>query len=136
MSVVGSLVFCKNCGSLLDCATDADVVSCGSCPATYPAAPFKSVEVTTRSPAGSFPSLLRQKRSVVQVPTESAVGGVAGAEAAQQLETESRATIEEPCPKCNNPQMTFFTLQLRSADEGSTVFYECPKCAYKFSTNN
>jgi DNA-directed RNA polymerase I subunit RPA12 len=50
--------------------------------------------------------------------------------------TEGRATIEEKCVKCGNETMTFFTLQLRSADEGSTVFYECPKCAYRFSTNN
>ena len=46
------------------------------------------------------------------------------------------ATIEEPCPKCNNPELYFYTMQLRSVDEGSTVFYECPKCAHKFSLNN
>jgi DNA-directed RNA polymerase I subunit RPA12 len=27
-------------------------------------------------------------------------------------------------------------MQLRSVDEGSTVFYECVKCSHKFSQNN
>jgi DNA-directed RNA polymerase I subunit RPA12 len=46
------------------------------------------------------------------------------------------ATIEEPCPKCAHPELYFYTMQLRSVDEGSTVFYECPKCEHKFSQNN
>jgi DNA-directed RNA polymerase I subunit RPA12 len=49
---------------------------------------------------------------------------------------EKHAVIEEPCPKCGNPEMYFYTMQLRSVDEGSTVFYECPKCAHKYSVNN
>lgn len=32
------------------------------------------------------------------------------------------------CDKCGNEEMYFWTLQLRSADEGSTVYYECVKC--------
>ena len=46
------------------------------------------------------------------------------------------ATIDEPCPKCKHPTLYFYTMQLRSVDEGSTVFYECPECAHKFSQNN
>lgn len=47
----------------------------------------------------------------------------------------ARATVQEECPKCKAPQMEYYTMQLRSADEGQTVFYECVKCHYKFSVN-
>ncbi len=47
----------------------------------------------------------------------------------------ARATVKEECPKCKNPTMEYYTMQLRSADEGQTVFYECPKCGHKFSVN-
>tara|TARA_B110001452_G_C15229068_1_gene425843 strand:- start:142 stop:498 length:357 start_codon:yes stop_codon:yes gene_type:complete len=46
-----------------------------------------------------------------------------------------RATAKEKCPSCGNPEMEYFTMQLRSADEGQTVFYECAKCGHTFSTN-
>ena len=52
------------------------------------------------------------------------------------LHTRTRATVDEPCPKCGHPQLEFYTLQLRSADEGQTVFYECPSCRHKYSQNN
>lgn len=38
--------------------------------------------------------------------------------------------IQERCPECGrDDQMTFTTAQLRSADEGQTIFYSC-KCGY------
>lgn len=36
--------------------------------------------------------------------------------------------VERLCPKCGNEKMSYATLQLRSADEGQTVFYTCTKC--------
>mmetsp|Transcript_1830 Transcript_1830/g.4059 ORF Transcript_1830/g.4059 Transcript_1830/m.4059 type:complete len:120 (+) Transcript_1830:236-595(+) len=47
-----------------------------------------------------------------------------------------RMVVEEPCPKCGAPEVGFYTLQLRSVDEGQTVFYECPQCSYTWSVNN
>jgi DNA-directed RNA polymerase I subunit RPA12 len=47
-----------------------------------------------------------------------------------------RATIEEPCIKCSHPEVGYYTVQLRSVDEGQTVFYECPNCKHTWSINN
>jgi DNA-directed RNA polymerase I subunit RPA12 len=46
------------------------------------------------------------------------------------------ATIKERCPKCDAPEMVFHTAQLRSADEGQTIFYNCVRCGYKYSMNS
>ena len=55
----------------------------------------------------------------------------------QQSSAEtSRATIDEPCIKCGTREVGYYTVQLRSVDEGQTVFYECPKCKYTWSINN
>jgi len=48
----------------------------------------------------------------------------------------TRATVEETCPKCGAKEVGFYTVQLRSVDEGQTVFYECPGCKYTWSINN
>lgn len=47
-----------------------------------------------------------------------------------------RATITEPCIKCGYPEVGYYTVQLRSVDEGQTVFYECPQCSHTWSVNN
>lgn len=49
---------------------------------------------------------------------------------------EVRATTKEICPICGYEEMYYRNVQARSADEGSTVFYECVNCHYKFSQNN
>ena len=50
--------------------------------------------------------------------------------------TRERAVVDEKCPKCSHKGLNFYTMQLRSVDEGQTVFYECPKCGHTFSQNN
>jgi DNA-directed RNA polymerase subunit M/transcription elongation factor TFIIS len=51
------------------------------------------------------------------------------------MKPQSRASVDDPCPRCKNPTMYFYTMQMRSVDEGQTVFYECPKCSYTYNTN-
>ena len=57
------------------------------------------------------------------------------ATAVTKEQQRARATTREPCPKCAHPELQYYTMQLRSADEGQTVFYECSKCGHTFSTN-
>ncbi|KAF3099162.1 DNA mismatch repair protein [Orbilia oligospora] len=78
--------------------------------------------VVTHSNPDAFPSALKQKHSTGQNLAPEEVGG--------------QAEIDTPCPKCENPVMKFTTVQLRSADEGATVFYNCPNCGYRYNTNN
>ena len=54
----------------------------------------------------------------------------------REEQKNKKAVIEETCPKCGYGKMYYYVLQTRSADEGSTVFYECIKCHYKFNQNN
>ena len=49
---------------------------------------------------------------------------------------DERATVDEDCPKCGFGKASFYTMQLRSVDEGQTVFYTCLDCSHKWSQNN
>lgn len=77
--------------------------------------------VITTSKPDAFPSALRNKHSNVQQLSEDDV--------------QKEAVIEQACEKCGNPEMRYYTLQLRSADEGTTVFYRCPKCNYRYASS-
>jgi len=119
MTAIGSLVFCNDCSNLLDRSV-GEYVKCNVCGLSNKDTSSKSV-ITVSNP-NAFPSSLRQKHSTGQTIADEEIG--------------NEATIDTPCPKCDNPEMTFTTAQLRSADEGATVFYRCPKCGHRYNTNN
>lgn len=58
-------------------------------------------------------------------------GSVAG-----KVKGAEHAEVTEQCPKCGHERASFYTMQMRSADEGETVFYTCLKCAHKWRQNN
>ncbi|KAI8976113.1 transcription factor S-II-domain-containing protein [Pilobolus umbonatus] len=119
-NIIGSLTFCPECGNLLDLVSgDEDIIVCTQCSCAYKSA--TTTEVITTSSERAFQSPLKEKRHLVQQKKEA---------------TQARAIIKEKCPSCGHHEMEYHTLQLRSADEGQTVFYNCKKCGYKYSVNN
>jgi DNA-directed RNA polymerase I subunit RPA12 len=141
MAAIGSLVFCTDCGNLLENNTSRKTyLNCEVCGAQnkgmhreirrlnpHMYADYEkdtsSKTISTASKPTAFPSSLRTRlRSDVQEYDEG--------------EIQTDAIIDHPCEKCGNPQTRYYTQQLRSADEGSTVFYTCPKCSHKWNENN
>lgn len=124
MSVVGSLIFCLECGDLLDGQESSQgKIRCNQCNASYNSSKFQNLKVVTSTNDKSFPSKIRSKKSLVKTSIA-------------KNELKDGAIINEKCPKCANDKMHYHTLQLRSADEGATVFYACTACGYRFRTNN
>ncbi|KAH8726289.1 hypothetical protein GQ44DRAFT_651309 [Phaeosphaeriaceae sp. PMI808] len=116
MSLVGSLLFCTACGNLLEREpSKTKFIACELCGESnknsWP------VSMQTASKPNAFPSSLQRKRSEVQTVDDDDV--------------ETWARTPQACPSCNNPFMLFTTLQLRGADEGTTVFYRCPECRHR-----
>ncbi|KAH6576491.1 hypothetical protein BASA50_006776 [Batrachochytrium salamandrivorans] len=124
-----SLVFCEECGSLLDPPTGAeDFVTCFCCGTMVNAKAFESRTVITVSKPSAFPDKPK--------PVTDASLSKKDGEDHTNAHLRDGATIREKCPKCDAPEMVFHTAQLRGADEGQTVFYSCIKCGYKYSMNS
>jgi DNA-directed RNA polymerase I subunit RPA12 len=123
MVAIGSLLFCDSCGSLLPRLVPGenkdDMVKCDDC--FQYTKDTSSKVITSRSKPSAFPSALRAKHSEVQAVN------------AEDLQVE--AVISRECPECRRPEMFYHTKQLRSADEGTTVFYRC-ECGFKDVQNN
>ncbi|KAJ5605755.1 hypothetical protein N7510_008536 [Penicillium lagena] len=117
MSAIGSLIFCTACGNLLRESTgDANsILHCDVCGTrnkdTVPQT------IVSESKPSAFPSALRAKRSAVQALTAE--------------DRTHEAITQKTCPQCGRKEMFFTTMQLRGADEGSTVFYRCV-CGHKY----
>ncbi|EME40835.1 hypothetical protein DOTSEDRAFT_137176 [Dothistroma septosporum NZE10] len=122
MAAIGSLVFCTDCGNLLESNTGRKAyISCDVCGAQNK--DTSSKVVTSHSKPSAFPSALRTRlRSDVQEISEA--------------DRQTEVIIKHTCENCGNDEVKFYTMQLRSADEGSTVFYTCLKCNHKWNTNN
>ena len=115
-----SMSFCPDCGTILDPPTD-DNIKCTFCPFECKFHDHPIPPVHTTSAPKQRPTWIDDAKDA----------------AGDEMENMNKhAVIDEPCPKCGNPELYFYTMQLRSVDEGSTVFYECPKCKHKYSQNN
>jgi len=132
--------FCPRCGTLL-VLPDAGSVRCDLCPYAVELAALPRAPIVTRSFPKPEPAWLLEHRAAAAAAAARAAREAGGAEMAAAAGDGGvvRATVAEECPKCKAPSMSFYTMQLRSADEGQTVFYECTVggkgCGFRFSLN-
>ncbi|XP_067942705.1 DNA-directed RNA polymerase I subunit RPA12-like isoform X2 [Watersipora subatra] len=98
--------FCGRCGSVLPPPTMAGSnVTCRKC--------HNKIEVSDFDGLTTTRTIVFNKSST---STDSAQYQTAG------------PSLDRVCSSCGNPTMTYKTQQTRSADEGQTVFFSCPKC--------
>lgn len=110
--------FCPDCGSILPLLGEKGGVICYACKRHWGPEVFGDMEMTY----------------TLHFNTKSTYAST------KQKDKDDNQTegpiVERKCPQCNNDKMSYATLQLRSADEGQTVFYTCTKCKYKETENS
>ena len=106
-------LFCDNCGTLIFVTTEG-TIRCQLCHNEYDARYLEHCESTV----------------IVEEKVEEKQPEMA-------TEMSKRTMINERCcnPECSCTQLYFSTAQLRSADEGQTIFYECPECGHRWQQN-
>ncbi len=98
-------LFCRDCGALLDISRSTlSKVGCSRCP----------YSVSLNQYCGSY---TRVSSSRAKIDYNALYSKLSSGEA--------RASVHEACPKCQHGVSWFKSVQMRSADEGETVFYEC-----------
>jgi DNA-directed RNA polymerase I subunit RPA12 len=115
------LPFCMKCNTLLAIQGNGRG-DCAGCGFQCDAADLVTLEVVTTSAKRPMQRWLKATDD--------------GEERARKVGGPGHAEVDEECPKCSHPRASFYTMQLRSADEGATVFYECLSCGYKWRQNN
>ncbi|KFH44029.1 DNA-directed RNA polymerase I subunit-like protein [Hapsidospora chrysogenum ATCC 11550] len=122
MAAIGSLVFCTDCGNLLPSTkgSEKNVLTCEGCSAEMQDTGSKTT-VTSSKPS-DFPSFLRQK-------LQSSVKNV------QRHTIQTESTAQETCSKCGRTEVKYTNVQLRSADEGSTIIFMCD-CGFSWHQDN
>ena len=99
----------------MDQPGDLDSIICGICNYEQNTKGIEKVVIVTRGCPSTFQSTLKDSSETL---------------------VDSAASINENCPQCGNPEMKFTTMQLRSADEGQTIFFNCIKCGHNHSVNS
>ncbi|XP_047000167.1 DNA-directed RNA polymerase I subunit RPA12 [Schistocerca americana] len=122
MNFVAEPGFCSECGSILPDLGSSGGVTCYTCKKEYGPEVFGAMETSYIVHFNNLDdyAAVKAKKKEQKMQDDEAAGPV----------------VERKCPKCNNDKMSYTTLQLRSADEGQTIFFTCTKCKYKETENS
>ena len=109
--------FCPACGALLPALPAEGNVFCVACKHEVPIENFAEIVTQYTVAFNKRENFTKKKKA----------GGD---------DVPDGPVVERRCPKCGHEEMSYAALQLRSADEGQTVFFTCLKCKFKESENS
>uniref|UniRef100_H3CHE2 DNA-directed RNA polymerase subunit n=2 Tax=Tetraodon nigroviridis TaxID=99883 RepID=H3CHE2_TETNG len=110
-SFTSDLNFCPECGNILPPPGLQDTVRCPRCSFSIPVAEFDGQQIRSTvvlNPAEKSAAVVEEEDSDLQGPV-----------------------IDRRCVRCNKEGMVYHTRQMRSADEGQTVFFTCVHCRFQ-----
>jgi len=110
--------FCDGCGSMLPPIPEKGDIKCLNCKKMIAVDELEAVE-TRYTIWFNNPSEDEFKRKKHK-----------------KISDEEGPTVDRQCTKCGFERMSYATAQLRSADEGQTVFFTCLSCNFKESENS
>lgn len=110
---VNDLEFCTACGTILPLPTLSDYLTCRLCK--------KQIEITKWSGKTIVNTYIINTLREDETHKSKHSAGL-------KAEDFLGALVDRKCSKCGHEGMTYSTRQTRSADEGQTVFFACPKC--------
>uniref|UniRef100_A0A6J0VH23 DNA-directed RNA polymerase subunit n=1 Tax=Pogona vitticeps TaxID=103695 RepID=A0A6J0VH23_9SAUR len=104
------LDFCSECGTVLPLPGVQDKVTCPCCSFSIDVRDFEKRVIHTSIPFNRIDSmsLMLDEGKAVKGPL-----------------------VDRKCPQCGHEGMAYHTRQMRSADEGQTVFYTCIQCRFQ-----
>ena len=118
--------FCQKCGCLLPPPSfTSKWITCSIC--THRVAASQALDKSSVSKV-EFDSKKEAMSLSDMAPFLDKLGG--------ERQQKSMATISVDCPNCAAQVVNYYTKQLRGADEGQTIFYECPDCDHKWNENS
>ncbi|KAM8974196.1 DNA-directed RNA polymerase I subunit RPA12 [Pelodytes ibericus] len=104
--------FCSDCGSVLPPPGAQDTVTCPCCSHSTQVTEFLGKFVQT--------SVVFNKLDTIALSNEAEESGAL-----------KGPLIDRRCSRCGFEKMVYHTRQMRSADEGQTVFYTCTQCRFQ-----
>ncbi|XP_056335151.1 DNA-directed RNA polymerase I subunit RPA12 [Danio aesculapii] len=108
----GDVDFCPECGNILPLPSRLNTITCPRCSFKISVQDFTSQVI---------------KSSVMFNPLDQSSVAVESAEDAEL----KGPVIDRKCSRCNKEGMVYHTRQMRSADEGQTVFFTCIHCRFQ-----
>ncbi len=118
-------IFCSICGSYVEVPTIGDTIECESCHNRVPLMQMDFQYYVEEKSYNNSKPWIEEFYNTEKI-------------ASKNEEPENTQTIEQRCisKNCDSNVCYYTARQMRSADEGETIFYQCIKCSVRFTLNN